>query len=408
MSKKIFDILPPGKEIQEKKVVVQKTKNVFNIRRWILVGGLFLFLLAVIYQVLGTSFVLYLEPVTRIINSETELRVLAERNESNFQENILAGEEIIRQVSESRRFKASGQKNEERRAQGVVRVHNLVSPPREINLRAATRFLASGGEYFRASQAISLPPARLEGGRLAASVTEVLVEAIDPGENYNIGPTKFSVPGLLGTEIYDKIYGESLEAMSGGARLVLPQVTQADLRQAEDVLRIELVNQIIAELEKDNLDRVVLPDAVSVEIVDSGYSAKVGETVDEFEGNLTIKGRAVGFSREELNEFLKAVIKREAGEEYGIVPGSLHLDYRMLSHNPATKSLRTNVKFSAEIYQELDLDQWSQVLIGLNRSELKEKIMGDARIRAFQFRLTPFWLKRVPRSDKIEVQFRFR
>lgn len=408
MTKKIFDILPPSRLAQEpvKSLPKMSPNRLINWRSVVLGLIVVLGLTAVLYQVLGTEFILYLEPDTRITSLETEFRIDGRAEEIDFEENILPGHLIIRPATEEQSFTASGEEVRESRAKGVIRVYNTETPVRGITLKATTRFLSSDGVYFRAPESVYLPPAKIEEGRIVPSSVDVPVEAMDPGEASNINPTKFSVPGLLGTDLYDKIYGESLEPMTGGAIERLPKVTQADLRQAEESLKSDLVGKIIAQLESEDADRVVLPEAIEVEVLSIEASAEAGDLVETFSAQLEAEVRALVFSQLKMEEFLEEKTKQRLGQEYLVVPGSFYLDYRIFSFDNEEEALRGNLKFSVEVYRDLEEDHWIEQLPGLSRDEVKTILLADGRIKALQFRLKPFWLRRVPEMDKITVELR--
>lgn len=410
MTKKIFDILPPSRLAQGpiKPLPKVKPNRLMNWRSVVLGLVVILGAAAVLYQVFGTEFVLYLEPNTRITSLETEFQIDGGAAEINFEENVLPGYLIVRQELEEQSFTTSGEEVRESRAEGIIRVYNAETPVRGITLRATTRFLSSEGVYFRTPESVYLPPAKIEGGRVVPSSVDVPVEAMDPGEGSNIGPSKFSVPGLLGTTLYDKIDGESLEPMTGGAIERLPKVTQADLRQAEESLKSDLIGKLISKLESEDADRVVLPEATEIEILSVEASVEAGALVETFASHLEAEVRALVFSRLKVEEFLADKIKQRIGQEYLVVPDSFYLDYRVFSFDDQGEILRGNLKFSAEIYQDLEEYKWVDQLPGLRRDEVREVLLADERIKAFQFRLRPFWLRRVPDSDKTTVELRFK
>jgi len=411
MNKKIYDILPPNMtQNAPEKTFVKKKKVNFKMD-W-KIGGLagiaLLILGGFLYQIFGTEFILYLEPSSRIVNLETEFRVWDEVAEINFDENILPGHILTREQSATQTFMVSGEKTEEQKATGVIRVYNAENPPREIRLRATTRFLASNGVYFRTPEAISLPPAKIESGRLVPSKIDVSVEAMDPGESSNIGPTKFSVPGLLGTDLYDKIYGESFESMTGGEIVSYSEVTLSDLRQAEESLRFDLTSDLISSLETEEEDLIVLPEAIETQDLVTEASVEVGDLENNFEYRLDIEGQALVFSEDTLHQLLDRVVIDKIGQEYRIVPDSLYFDYRVLSFDSEDHLLRVNLKFSAEVYRDLTLNQWPEKLSGLTKTEMKNILLADDRLNAFQFRLTPFWLRKLPNSEKMVIEIKFK
>lgn len=410
MTKKIFDILPPGRPFRESvKPLPKMTTNRFMNWRFLVLGLIIVVgVSAFLYQVLGTDFTLYLEPNTRIINLETEFRIDGQATEIDFETNILPGYLIVRQESEEQTFTTSGEEVQESRATGIIRVYNAQTPPKSITLVEKTRFISSDGVYFRSPQRITIPAAQIEDGQVVPSFVDVPVEAMDPGETANINPTKFSVPGLLGTDLYDKVYGESLEAMSGGSIQRLAKATQSDLIRAEEALELDLVNNLIAKLESEDKDRVVLSEAVQVEILNVTPSVEVGTLTDQFDCLLEGEIKVLVFSQSKMEEFLAEKIKQRLGREYLVVPNSFYLDYRVFSFDEEAEVLHGNLKFSAEVYRDLEEEAWADQLSGRNRDEVRQLLLADTRIRAFEFRLRPFWLRRVPGADKIEVELRFK
>jgi hypothetical protein len=409
MNKKIFDILPPGlsKENSIKKVSTPEKADRSYLAWWgflifgILIVGFF-------YQLWGTRFVLYLEPATRIITTEAEIKIQGDVSEIDFQGQIIPGRIVTGSQDKSQIFKATGEGREDISAKGIIRVYNAINPPQSLNLRATTRFLTGNGVYFRAPEAIYLPAGKIENGRLVPSEVDVPVEAMDPGPNSNIGPTKFSIPGLLGTELYDKVYGESLAPMTGGSSTRFIAITQSDLRGAEEALNLVLINDLIEQVENDNPNIIVLSEAISIETIEKSFSHSVGERVDDFSCQMEMKGSALAFQKDDLNQILKSIIKGEFGSDYLIVPESLYLDYRVLSFDIDQEFLRINLKFSAEIYHDLSEEKWMEEFCGLTRRELKDKLLKDQRLSAFQFKIAPFWLRRIPSLDKIKVELLFK
>jgi len=410
MTKKIFDILPPGRSsLEPVQPLPRMTTRRFTNWRFLILGFIVIVgVSAVLYQVFGTDFILHLEPRTRIINLETEFRIDGQSTEIDFETNILPGYLIVRQESEEQTFTTSGEEVQESRATGIIRVYNAQTPPKSITLVEKTRFLSSDGVYFRTPQRISIPPAQIEDGQVIPSFVDVPVEAMDPGEVANINPTKFSIPGLLGTALYDKVYGESLEAMSGGSVERRAKVTQSDLLQAEEALELSLVNNLIDKLESEDQDRVILPEAVQVEISAVTPSVEVGTLTDQFNCLLEGEIKVLVFSQLKIEEFLAQKIKQRLGEEYLAVPGSFYLDYRIFSFDEEAEVLRGNLKFSAAVYQDLEEETWADQLSGRSREEIRQFLLADSRIQAFEFRLRPFWLRRAPETDKMEIELIFK
>ena len=274
MPKKIFDILPPEekknqgtqkprpwpekKEEAEKKekeevgVVLMDevlklkeeqrhfpTRKSFKKKQFILrTGILFLFLLLFIS---GLGYVFFSKtkieiwPQMEAFSLKETIVVDPSLTEADFESKIFPGKVFENKKSASKEFSSSGTMIKEKRARGVIRVFNAhsVSPqPLLVN----TRFVSADGKLFRSEKRVVIPGGRYEGGKLVPGHLDIMVKAAEPGAEYNIGPSVFSIPGFAGTAKYTTFYAESYEPMSGGFRGEVPQVTQEDLDSARNTL----------------------------------------------------------------------------------------------------------------------------------------------------------------------------
>jgi hypothetical protein len=87
-------------------------------------------------------------------------------------------------------------------------------------LIANTRFENEKGLIYRIKDPVSVPA----GSNDTNKKTEVTVYADDFGENYNIGPSSFTIPGLKGDPKFKTVYGKSVSSISGGFRVSIKEV----------------------------------------------------------------------------------------------------------------------------------------------------------------------------------------
>ena len=92
-------------------------------------------------------------------------------------------------------------------ASGKITVYNNYSNAPQ-KLIANTRFQTSDGKVYRIKGAISVP---------GMGVLEATVYADQAGEEYNIGPADFTLPGLKGGPRFEKVFAKSKSAMFGGS-----------------------------------------------------------------------------------------------------------------------------------------------------------------------------------------------
>lgn len=95
-------------------------------------------------------------------------------------------------------------------AQGTIVISNAQKTAQ--TLINNTRFATPTGLIYRIHAPILIPAASATG----PGTLSVTVYADQPGENYNVGPTTFTVPGLEKSSSYTLVTAKSTTAMSGG------------------------------------------------------------------------------------------------------------------------------------------------------------------------------------------------
>ena len=112
--------------------------------------------------------------------------------------NFIQGEVLEAEKEVSQNFTAHGKKLKSTKAHGTMRIYNNYSTAAQT-LVATTRFISNEGKLFRTKERVVIPGGYYEGGKLAAGFIDIEVIADQPGEDYNIDPSTFSIPGFVGT-----------------------------------------------------------------------------------------------------------------------------------------------------------------------------------------------------------------
>jgi hypothetical protein len=118
-----------------------------------------------------------------------------------------------------------------------------------------TRFQTSDGKIYRIPSEIVVPGQKTQNGALVPGSIETTVVADQPGADYNIDLTDFTIPGFKGTPQYATIYARSKTPMIGGFVGTRKKVSDADLVAAnttlDETLKTELMNQAKAQVPPD-------------------------------------------------------------------------------------------------------------------------------------------------------------
>ncbi len=178
---------------------------------------------------------------------------------TNPQVGELGYELLTLEATGEKQVKASGKEDVQERAMGKIFVYNTSDTLQRLIKN--TRFETKDGMIFRISESIEVPPAK-DGtpGMVAADVF-----ADGTGEQYNIPAQRFTVPGLKGSDQYDKMYAESTSAFTGGFSGEKYILDEAELATAQQALHIELRNTLLARLKTERpAGFVAYDDAVTI------------------------------------------------------------------------------------------------------------------------------------------------
>lgn len=408
VKKEVFTRRPPKKT---------KKKNFFLL---LFLGGIVLLILLVFTTFLLAKAQIELWPETKNFDLEERIEINTTKDVSDFEAKIFPGKifEITREESDE--FSSSGKALQEGKAKGVIQVYNAYSTENQV-LVANTRFISADGKLFRSLKRVVIPGGKYDAnGKLVPGFLDVEVVAAEAGEEYNIGPSTFSIPGFAGTPKYTSFYGKSFSPMKGGFRGQTPQVTQEDLNLAEKVL-----SEKILENGKDVLKKQIPPDFILVEdaykseIIEFLPGVKAGDTVAVFNPRAKGSLKAIAFKRSDLENFVKGLaISRVSQDESFSLEGfwieskiqeqSFKLDYRVYSIDWEKGVMILDLLFSAKIYPVAEETLLKKALVGKSLKEVESSLSSQPQIRKVQVRLRPFWLFKVPQNlNKIKIIYNF-
>lgn len=430
--KKIFDIIPP-KEIKEipvpsepqkeekpaflKKLLpsdkksspVSESKRKINKKLiwWPISICLGLISIgAVGYFLMKPEVEIEIWPVTDQVQFETQAIIDSSITQLLLnEENFLPGQLIEKEQTFSQEFSSTGQKSKSTKAQGTIRVYNAYSTLTQP-LIAQTRFVSDGGKLFRTPKRIVVPGGHYEGGELIPGEIDIIVEAGEPGEEYNIGPSTFSVPGLAGTARYTKIYAKSFKPMTGGIEAEVFQVTQEDLDKAQGVLgnkaledcQTSLVNSI------SQADYIIIEGALMREIIEMIPLAEAGQEVANFTFQAKTKAQSLTFKRVDLENFAKSYILKQISPGKDLVDGSLGISHLPEKVDLIEGRITLNIEMSAKTYSALDENSLKEKIKNKRVDEIRAVLRDIPEIDKAQTRLWPFWVSQAPTDiERIKI-----
>ncbi len=373
---------------------------------WITLGIILLFFIAS-YLFINFLAKAEVDIISKKYEWEEQLPVLAT---SNIQEVDYNNFQIPLFYFESSRtitqkFPATEIKNIEAKAKGTIRIYNAYSSSPQA-LVATTRFMAPDGKIFRLVNKVVVPGAKIENGKIVPSYIDAEVIADQPGESYNIGPTRFTIPGFQGTPRYEKFYGESLKPMIGGYIGQTKVVGQTDIANAKkkiaDIAYVSLNEELQTKLPAGS---IVLDDAKQLIVVSATTSPSLGEKAEEFEMTAKVVLKVLAFQESDVKHLFTAVAIKDDTSlsekelfsyrfEYG-VPRVDFSDRKLLSF-----PVLANLVFRDPV----DVNQFRDQLVGKSTKELEKLFEQYKNIENINIDIWPKFLEFLPlNSARIKI-----
>lgn len=376
--------------------------KIFRMVLWALVGVSFGAAALTFYLVLPSAKV-YIKPVVEEVKREMSIRGSAHISQADSADRVLPVQIFERSLEDSRTVASSGERDVKEKAQGLMRVYNAYSSAPQT-LVAATRFVSENGKLFRTKETIVVRGAEVDGGKIAPSFTEVNVVASEAGEEYNIGPSTFSIPGFKGTDKYLGFYGKSVSNMEGGRIGRVKTVTEEDYAKT----KVELVRSLENRVEEDLTVAIpegffIIPGARHVADVVISSTGEPGDIVGEFRMSGSVLSKAFAARRNDVERLLE----QDFVEKF---PGKK----RIPREDGVTYQVR-KLDFEGgvfEIYVSLSEKASEVINETLVRAEIRGK--DEGKVRAFlsshpnikEARVTfwPFWVSKIPDDiGKLEI-----
>lgn len=404
-NEKFLDISPPHKIDRQglKRIKPRRPSKSFLNKKIFLTVFLFLIIGGTLFYFKSQKAEIKIWPETETVKIEKEITI-KEGAILSFSSQVLPAVALKTESEESQKFPAS-YVSQEKKAEGTIRVYNFYSTT-SLVLRAQTRFLSDGGKLFRAPERIVVPGKKLEKGKWLAGILDVKVVAAEPGDSYNIPPSKFSLPGLAGTNLYTLVYGESKEAMKGGFSGKGNQILAEDLEIAEDILtaKIEKANIETLRQKAAEQEQILLEETISHQVIEAVSSERVGENIEEFEFRAKLETNVLSFKKESLERFSKELINAQISEDEIFWPETLELNWQTKESDLEKGEISLSLEISAKISDKIEKSALVDTLAGKSMSEALFLLKNQ--FEKVEIKISPFWLKRIPKDpQKIELEF---
>ena len=338
------------------------------------------------------------------INFETGLIADKNINTVDVQNGVIPAQFFQNESEESKTFPSTGEKEVSEKARGKVVIYNQYSSG-EQTLVKTTRLRSEDGKIFRLTDTVIIPGATIEEGKIVASSREVYVEADEPGEAYNIGPTKFTIPGFEGTPKYSGFYGQSKSAMTGGAKGKVKVATQSDIDGAMQIVSLELQNKAKEEfLEKIPKELKFLEQSLTLETLEASSSLKADQIGKEFTITMKVKAWGAAIKEDDILTVVKEGIKKKISQDNFLIPSSIKIDYGKVAVNEEKSKINFSCSVQAEAGFNLDEEKLKKELAGKSEIDFRQYLSSLPEVDVAKVTFWPFWVKKIPsNTNKIKI-----
>jgi len=295
------------------------------------------------------------------------------------------------------------------KARGKVTIFNEYSSASQT-LVATTRLLSQEGKLFRLAKGVIVPGTSIKEGKAEPGKIEAEVVADEIGEEYNIGSSRFTIPGFEGGPKYDKFYATSDNSMAGGSSNgeKTLNVSQQDIDGAKKKTETEVKKLAEEELKKELSEgEIFLPEAAEETILESASLAKAGDIRDNFEYRAKAKLKVLVFSENYVKEITAVKLREELGDKMTINPNSVQLEYRYPEADFEKKIIRFKVQGKILTAQEINLEEIKKEMLGKSEEQIKDTLKKHTEIERIEINFWPQFLSsRIPsygRQVKIKI-----
>lgn len=316
--------------------------------------------------------------------------------------------EIQQEITKS--INATGSKSiSNQKARGLVTIYNEYNSNPQP-LVATTRLLTQDGKLFRLIKGVTVPGMTKNGEESKRGLVEAEVVADQSGEDYNIGPARFTIPGFQnsGNNKYSKFYAESAAAMTGGGDGAGQSnfITAEDISSARSDVLVGLEDAIKQKIkEAAGEEALLLDEAVGEDEAVYKLSNSEGDVADSFQITAGTKASAIVVNRKDLNDFVAHMIAKAGEGELNIDGSSITLDFGKpnVDFNVGT----IDIKFHAigRISPEIDLLTIKNEILGKNEEDLGEYLSTFKDIEKVEVDYWPSFINsRIPfRGKQVNV-----
>lgn len=294
-----------------------------------------------------------------------------------------------------------------KKARGKVVIYNEYNNSPQT-LVATTRLESADGKTFRLVKDIVVPGTVSVGGEVKPGAIEVEVIADQPGGEFNIVPTSFSIPGFKGGPKYEKFYAKSTEDFVGGTteeKNSSGAVSQTDIDKAKQKTE-EALNEKLAQGVKSDLKEgeISLEQTQKVTIKKTAASARVGSAAEKLEYSASGSIRALVFLEKDIKKIIEQSVQKRQNME-NVKWDVSKIEYAISVADFEKNTLELKIHAEVLIIPMIDTEKIKKELLGKNDDQLSLILRNYPSIKSINIEFSPTFVSRVPQYEgRVDIE----
>ncbi len=313
---------------------------------------------------------------------------------------------------------ATGKKEKGTKAEGEVTIYNWTDDDKTFAKETVVTLIRVEGEKLRflLDEELTIPA---QTASVSATPEErtttytpgkkmVGVTAEKVGEEYNIeAGEQFSIAGLS----TDAFLAQNHNSFEGGKKEEVQVVTSEDQQGLLSRLKDELERKAREDILSRTVgDQKLVEDAISYDILGQTFDKEVDEETEEFTLTLRLRGGALVYSQNQLDELVSALLAENVPEDFDLSDKDLVTEVsaaKVEEGEDGKKMLKILTKTKASVISKVDEDKIKKDLVGRSLDSAQkylESIPGVSAVEITVFPPLPGPLTRMPRiTSRIDI-----
>ncbi len=394
--KRFSSEMPTGIDVKKIGGSGRLSSIIFRKATLFIVGGAIIALGLVLYLTLGSARIV-IKPKKQDVDITVKMTSSTEIQSIETDSNKIPGQKFTSQTEVSQTFPASGKKDVAQKATGTVTLYNKSSKAQK--LVATTRLESSKGLIFRIPETVTVPAATSD---TAPGAIDSAIYADKPGNEYNIDPDTFTIPGFAGKPEFALFSAKSTKPVSGGVIGPSSIVTEKDYLSAQSSLMSQLKTALIEELKSQAGDLTVIGGPI-VTFEKPVANAKPDEAAENLQMKLKGSAQVIAFRESDAIKLVNSLLSKEA--KVGLLTKDLSIAYGSASLDNAGALMTFDASVSGKAAGIIDSDKILKNILGMNEAQIRSYLNGVTEIESVRIILSPRWVHNVPKDkDKVKLE----